>query len=105
MNNLSTGRNFFRGRFLVMLGLCLSVYFSYHAVAGQRSVLTLMFLQDQQALVGQELAELSAESDYLHKKVVMLRADSLDADYVEELAVHYLGYRKPAAVTVLYSGS
>lgn len=105
MNNLSTGQNFFRGRFLIILGLCLSVYFSYHAIAGQRSVVKLMSLQEGQVAANAELAQLSAESDDLHKKVVMLRSDSLDADYVEELAVHYLGYRKPGAFTVLYSGS
>ncbi len=104
MNTLSTGRNFFRGRFLLLLGACLSVYFSYHAIAGQRSILTLLSLQRESAVAAVTLADLSAESNLLHKKVKMLRPDSLDLDYVEELAVYSLGYRRPAAVTVLSHG-
>jgi len=104
MNNLSTGRNIFRGRFLLLLGACLGIYFSYHAIAGQRSVVSLFSLRAELAQADQKLAELSTESNILHKKVVMLRLGTLDADYVEELAAHYLGYNQSSVITVLYDG-
>lgn len=104
MNNLSTGRSFFRGRFLLLLGACLSVYFSYHAIAGQRSVMRLVELERSLEVERQALETLQAEKQALHKKVVMLRPDSMDFDYVEELAARYLGYHDGGAITVLHGG-
>ena len=92
MSVFSFSRSFLRDHFLLMLGVCLSVYFSYHAIAGQRSLVRLAHVQAEKTLLDDEFAAARAQREVTEARVVMLRSDTLSLDYLEELAVRDLGY-------------
>lgn len=101
MNALSRHTFFSNDKFLLLLGVCLGLYFSYHAIAGQRGLLALHSVNAELSTVTAELSDLQTQSEALERRVVMLRPETLDLDYVEELSVQRLGYRQPASITVL----
>ncbi len=83
------------------MGVCLCVYFSFHILAGQRSILTLMDLRAQKQSVAAQTALYTQQKEQLEKKVVMLRPDTLNADFAEELIIRKLGYQSPRQLIVL----
>lgn len=84
------------GGFLFLLSLCLTVYFTWHAIAGKRSLLQLYRAEIALEDLGKELADLRTERGALEARVVRLRAANLDMDYVDELSVSTLGYGNPS---------
>lgn len=78
---------------MAVIGLCLSFYFCYHLVAGQRGYFRLMSLENQIASVSSDYAALKQQREQVEKKVVMMRPGSIDRDLLEERARHILGYR------------
>jgi cell division protein FtsB len=92
MKRLIDKRYLVRQNLVAVIGICLSVYFSYHLVAGQRSLLSLMSLDNQVTRQEQELARLTTERGDLEKRVVMMRPGSIDRDLLEERVRIMLGY-------------
>lgn len=92
MKRLIDKRYLVRQNLVAVIGICLSVYFSYHLVAGQRSLLSLMSLDNQVTRQEQELARLTMERSDLEKRVVMMRPGSIDRDLLEERVRIMLGY-------------
>ncbi len=78
---------------LAVIGLCLSFYFCYHLVAGQRGYFSLISLESQTASTTAEYAALKSEREAVEKRVIMMRPGSIDRDLLEERARHVLGYR------------
>lgn len=78
---------------MAVIGLCLSVYFCYHLIAGQRGYFRLMSLESQVASLSTEYKDLKTEREHIEKRVVMMRPGSIDRDLLEERARHVLGYR------------
>lgn len=78
---------------MAVIGLCLSFYFCYHLVAGQRGYLSLMSLESRIDKASIELDQNKIEREKLEKRVVMLRPGSICRDLLEERARHVLGYR------------
>ena len=101
MNSLFKGRFFLRDHFLLLLGACLGLYFSYHAIAGQRGLVTLHRVQKDLTAERARLHDASMAREALERRVVMLRPDTLDLDYAEELSLATLGYQRRTDVTVL----
>ncbi len=92
MKRLIDKRYLVRQNLVAVIGICLSVYFSYHLIAGNRSLLSLMSLDNQVARQEQELARLTTERGDLEKRVVMMRPGSIDRDLLEERVRIMLGY-------------
>lgn len=84
----------------LLVGVGLSVYFSYNAVYGARSYTSLQVMQES---LDQKTAELDAvrqERKSLEAKVVMMRPDTLSPDLLEERARAVLGYQREDEVVV-----
>ncbi|MEZ5903218.1 MAG: septum formation initiator family protein [Alphaproteobacteria bacterium] len=93
MKRLMEKRYILRRNMMAIIGLCLSFYFCYHLVAGQRGYLSLMSLENRITTVSSDYESHKAERQALEKKVVMMRPGSIDRDLLEERARHVLGYR------------
>ena len=77
------------------------MYFSYHAVFGNRSYIRLASLESQIETLSDKRDELAAQRTGLEDKVVMLRPGSVDRDLLEERARYVLGYHMPGEITML----
>ncbi len=93
MKRLIEKRYILRRNMMAVIGLCLSFYFCYHLVAGQRGYLSLMSLESRIDKASIELDQNKIEREKLEKRVVMLRPGSICRDLLEERARHVLGYR------------
>ena len=80
-----------RKNLLFILGLCLSLYFSYHTLQGDRSLPYLISLDG--AIESKQAAyeALLAERAEVESRVVMLRPQSVNRDFLEERARVVLG--------------
>lgn len=93
MKRLIEKQYFLRRNMLVIIGLCLSIYFSYHLIAGHRGYVRLMSLENQIASAQLNQEALIAERAAIEKKVVMMRPGTIDRDLLEERVRFVLGYR------------
>ena len=84
-----------------LIGACAVVYFGYHAVQGERGVMTLMSLERQVAQAEVELAAVAAERDALERNVALMRPTSLDRDMLEERARVVLNYARPDEIVIM----
>ena len=75
-----------------VIAACLMIYFSYHAVEGDRGVLAYLQLQKDLEVTSAE-AEMAAQNraDWEHR-VSLLKPDSIDPDMLEERARQVLNY-------------
>lgn len=93
----------FRGRvnMFALVGLCLALYFSYHLIFGERSLLSLAALKNKRAAIELEYAAAQSERSMLEDKVKRLRPASVDADLLEERMAYMLGfYAKDSTVVI-----
>lgn len=105
MNKISTLRYLLGRNLIMMVGVFLCIYFSYHAVQGQRSFSRLMSVETTTWHLQNEHALLVKEREALEQKVVMLRPGSINRDLLEERVRYVLGYRHPDEVAVVSSVS
>jgi cell division protein FtsB len=70
------------------------LYFSYHALAGDQGLARWTELQSQEGELKAQLAQLKAERSALDAELDRLRDETLDLDYVEELARTKLSYAR-----------
>jgi cell division protein FtsB len=101
MNKLISHSQPFRENILALIGVCLCVYFSYHALLGSRSVVKLYALEKQIETLSQEQRVSAYTKDSLQKKVVMMRPGSVDKDLLEEQVRLILGYRRADEIVFL----
>ena len=92
MKKLIEQRYVVRQNIVAVIGVCLSVYFGYHLIAGERSYLRLLSLNSQQSQTEIQLAQATTERAALEQKVVMMRPGHVDADLLEEQARKVLGF-------------
>jgi cell division protein FtsB len=83
----------------VSLGAAI-LYFSYHALAGEQGLSAWARLQENEVELEKRLAELQAEEAALEASVARLRDETLDPDYVEEIARTKLSYARPDELLV-----
>lgn len=84
-----------------MIGVLLCVYFSYHAMAGQRSLFRLLSLE---AAIAKNVAKnelVTLERQLLESKVHAMRPGSVQKDLLEERVRETLGYKRVDEVMVL----
>ncbi len=94
MKRLIQQRALFRQNMLATLCVCLSMYFAYHLIAGDRSALRYMSLQNQITQVSEEYTQISQDRAALEQKVVMMRPGTIDRDLLEEQVRKTLGYAR-----------
>lgn len=95
MKRLVEQRYLVRRNVLAIVGLGLCVYFSWHVVAGERSLLRLQSLEKKIAITETELQATRAGREKLESRVIKLRPGSIDPDLLEERARAMLGYARP----------
>lgn len=93
MKKLIEKRYVLRRNLMAVIGICLSFYFCYHLVAGQRGYLRLASLEYKIEKLSAEYEANRAEREKLEKRVVMMRPGTIDRDLLEEQARKMLGYR------------
>ena len=93
MVKLFQNHNIFRRNLLAVIGVCLSIYFCYHLIAGQRGYFSLIYLNNQVERMQTDYAALNEKRVAIEKRVVMMRPGSIDRDLLEERARHVLGFR------------
>jgi len=101
MKRLIEQRYVLRQNIVAVIGVCLSIYFCYHLIAGERSYLRLLSLNNQVAMTEQALATKHAERQALEEKVVMMRPGNVNADLLEEEARKTLGYQYPGEKQII----
>lgn len=101
MNRLYQNRFLIRQNMIFLIGICLTVYFSYHAIQGNRSYLRLMSLNADIAEISHEYEMLKSERTAIEEKVVMMRPGSINKDLLEERVRLVLGYRHPDERTIV----
>lgn len=94
MNKLFQKRTLIHENMVLLIGICLSIYFSYHLMQGNRSYLRLMSLENNIVKLSDEQIQLKAEREQMERKVVMLRPGSINKDLLEERARAVLGYTR-----------
>ncbi|WP_435641816.1 FtsB family cell division protein [Micavibrio aeruginosavorus] len=77
---------------LGIIGICLTLYFSYHLVQGERSIIRLMTLEQSIAKTTMKVEKTTVQRVELEARVTRLRPGSLDPDLLEERARAVLGF-------------
>jgi cell division protein FtsB len=101
MNKLYAYNSFFREHLLILIGVCMCAYFSYHAVAGNRGLVRLVLVSSKIETLSNIETSLIAQNDDLSKKVGMMRPGTVDKDLLEERVRRVLGYRSTDEFSVL----
>ena len=81
-----------RQNLIIVIGVCLSLYFCYHLIAGERSYLRLISLNYQISQTEKQLETSAAQRAGMEQKVVMMRPGSVNRDLLEEQARSVLGF-------------
>lgn len=105
MKHLYQHRFLIRRNLIALIGICLCVYFSYHAIQGERSYLSLLSLNSTIEKTEVEYQALKEQRQALEKKVVMLRPSSINRDLLEERVRAVLGYRHGDELVIVESSS
>src|SRR5690349_10556020 len=101
MNKLFRHRAIIRENLLSLIGMCLCLYFTYHAVSGNRSLMRMITLKSQIETMSEQRDNLNQQREALEEKVVMMRPGSLNKDLLEERARVVLGYKSENDVVIL----
>lgn len=84
-----------RQNLIVVIGVCLSFYFCYNLMAGERSYLRLVSLKHQISSNEKTYQKVSADRMAMEQKVVMMRPGSVNRDLLEEQSRKVLGFHYP----------
>jgi cell division protein FtsB len=87
---------------IVVPGLlgALILYFSYWALAGDQGLARWTELQGKEEQLEADIERLKSERDALAASLVRLRDQTMDLDYIEEIARTKLSYVRPDEVLV-----
>ena len=86
---------------VLLMCLCLTAYFGFHAVKGKHGLEARAGLVSRAVRLETELAGLVAVRDRLERETALLSEENPDADYVEELARDMLGYARPGELILI----
>jgi cell division protein FtsB len=78
----------------------LILYFSYHALAGEAGLARWTELQVQEKDLKVQLEALKSDRTHLNTHLDRLRDDTMDLDYLEELARTKLSYARADEILV-----
>ena len=77
---------------LLLIGLCLTLYFSYHMAFGRYSYSRFYNIAPIVSMKEKQLAALEQKSVEMESRVKLLRPDTLSPDMLEEQSRYILGY-------------
>ena len=83
-----------------IIGVCLIVYFLYHAVQGDRGLIAFWQLSKQVTQAETTYSMLNQKRAELQNRVTLLSPYSLNSDMIDERARFMLGYTKPDEVVI-----
>ena len=83
-----------------IIGVCLIVYFLYHAVQGDRGLIAFWQLSKQVTQAETTYSMLNQKRAELQNRVTLLNPYSLNSDMIDERARFMLGYTKPDEVVI-----
>ena len=86
-----------------LFAICLASYFGYHAIQGERGLLTWLRLSQQVEQTRATLAVTRNEERRLAVRVSQLRPESLDRDMLDERARAVLGLAAPGERIIFLS--
>jgi cell division protein FtsB len=75
-----------------LLGALIAVYFGYHALTGDRSLISYWRLTQEVEEARAKLAVTKGERERLEHRVTLLRPETIDPDMLDERARWALGY-------------
>ena len=81
-----------RRNVLGIIGICLTLYFSYHLMQGERSIIRYVTLEQSIVKTALMVEKTTTQRQELEARVVRLRPASLDPDLLEERARVVLGF-------------
>ena len=90
-----------RENLVLLVGICLCFYFSYHAFQGNRSFVRLLALNSEVSALSEQYAHIKAEREAIEAKVVAMRPGTVSRDLLEERVRAVLGYRHPDEIQLL----
>lgn len=91
---------FARAKAVPFVCILLLVYFGYHAVEGERGLLSWLQVSQQVEHSRSTLALVTKEREALGRRVGSLRPDSLDPDMLDERARFMLNFARPDEVVI-----
>ena len=86
-----------------IIGVCLIVYFLYHAVQGDRGLIAFWQLSKQVTQAENTYSMLNQKRAELQNRVTLLNPYSLNSDMIDERARLMLGYTKPDEVVIFFN--
>ncbi len=89
---------------LPLLGACLSAYFVFHAIHGDRGILAWLRLNQELKAATAEAAQASEDRAAMERRVTLLSNTSLDLDMLEERARVMLNYAHPDDLIIFLKG-
>ena len=92
MSNYAVSSKTLRENLMLIIGVCLCVYFSYHLLVGDRGYLRHLSLKKTISTQQIILTSLYDDRYAIEKKVKMMRPDHLDYDLLSERVRRVLGY-------------
>jgi len=92
-----------RARYVIgpVTGICVVVYFAYHAINGDRGLLAMLQLDRRVTEARAVLAESTARRQVFEHRVKLLRGDNIDPDMLEERARMMLNYGFDEDIVIL----
>ena len=83
-----------------IIGVCLIVYFLYHAVQGDRGLIAFWQLSKQVTQAENTHSVLNQKRAELQNRVSLLNPNSLNSDMIDERARFILGYTKSDEIVI-----
>ena len=83
---------------------CILAYFGFHAIQGERGILTWLQLDHQIRRTAQALETSRVEESRLERRVALLRRDNLDPDMLDERARAVLNLAAPGEIVIFTDG-
>ncbi|MFV0296961.1 MAG: FtsB family cell division protein [Hyphomicrobiaceae bacterium] len=88
---------------MLLVCLCLTAYFAFHAVKGRHGLEARAALEVRKIRLESDLARLTIVRDRLQNETDLLSEAKPDPDYVTGLARDVLGYVRPNEIVLLSS--
>lgn len=89
---------------LPLLGACLSAYFVFHAIHGDRGILAWLRLNQELKAATAEAVQAADDRAAMERRVTLLSNNSLDLDMLEERARVMLNYAHPDDLIIFLNG-
>lgn len=89
------------GFILPVLGVCVVLYFAYHAIQGESGIRALLDYKAQVEKTELQLERIRTKRKKLEHRVSLLRSDNLDPDLLEERARYVLNLAQHDEIAIM----